>query len=163
MSETSPDRHLSTGSIPQELLVSVPGLELCRRIISGELPQARMAKTMNFAMTEAEAGRVVFRGIPLEQHRNPTGVIHGGWAATILDSALGCCVWTQVPVGKLYTTAEFKVNLIRPLTENSGELICEAQVVHLGRRLCISQGTLKTTDGKLVAYGTETCAVFEPA
>ena len=148
--------------IPQELLLTESGLDLCHRMIAGELPPPPMGGTMNFRMAEAEAGRVVFRGTPLERHLTPAGVIHGGWAATILDSALGCCVWTQVPVGKAYTTAEFKVHLVRPLTPQTGELICEAKVVHMGRSLATCEGTLKTPEGKLVAHGTETCAIYDP-
>ena len=149
-------------AIPQELLLTEPGLSLCRKMIAGELPPPPMGRTMNFRMSEVEDGRVVFTGKPLERHLNPSGVIHGGWAATILDSALGCCVWTRVPVGMAYTTAEFKVNLIRPLMPQGSELICEASIVHMGRSLAISEGTLKTTDGKLIAHGTETCAIFNP-
>ena len=157
----SEDQMVAT--IPREMLLTQPGLDLCHRMIAGELPPPPMGKTMNFRMTEAEEGRVVFRGSPLEQHLNPSGVIHGGWAATILDSALGCCVWTRVPVGLAYTTAEFKVNLVRPMSPKTGEVICEARVVHMGRSIATCEGTLKTLEGKLVAHGTETCAIFDPA
>lgn len=149
-------------AIPPHTLLSEPGLDLCRKMIAGELPPPPMGKTMNFRMTEVEEGRVVFTGRPLERHLNPSGVIHGGWAATILDSALGCCVWTKVPVGFAYTTAEFKVNLVRPMSPDTGEVLCEARIVHMGRSLATAEGTLKTPEGKLIAHGTETCAIFDP-
>ena len=154
------DSEEKTAFIDPELLMTVSGLELCRRMIAGELPPPPMAKLMNFRMAEADEGRVVFRGMPLLEHYNPSGVVHGGWAGTILDSALGCCVWTKVPVGLAYTTAEFKVNLVRPMTDKTGEVVCEANVIHMGRTLATCEGTLKTVDGKLLAHGTETCAIF---
>jgi len=150
------------GTIDPQTLISTSGLELCRKIIAGELPAPPMGKLMNFGMCEAEEGRIVFRGIPQLEHYNPTGVVHGGWAGAILDSALGCCVWTKVPVGLAYTTAEFKVNLVRPITDQTGECVCEAKVIHMGRSIATSEGTLKTKDGKLLAHGTETCAIFKP-
>jgi len=156
------DETQKFGSIPMELLSSVQGLELCKRMIAGELPAPTMARAMNFHMAEAEEGRVVFHGRPLDEHCNPNGVVHGGWAGAIMDSALGCCVWTKVPVGLAYTTAEFKVHLVRPITEKTGDVFAEARVVHMGRKIATSEGTLKTADGKLLAHGTETCAIFNP-
>ena len=148
-------------SIPYELLVSKPGLELMEMMIAGELPRPPMSGKMNFFLAEAGDGYAAFRGTPLREHYNPAGVVHGGWAATILDSALGCCVWSKMPAGKAYTTAGFKVNLVRPITDQTGEVICEANVIHVGRSLATSEGTLKTVDGKLLAHGVETCAIFE--
>lgn len=157
------DEDQKTDFIDKKLLMTVSGLELCQRMLEGELPPPPMAKLMNFRMTEAEEGRVVFRGVPLLEHYNPAGVVHGGWAGTILDSALGCCVWTKVPVGLAYTTAEYKVNLVRPITDKTGEVVCEARVIHMGRTLATCEGTLRTVSGKLLAHGTETCAIFDPA
>lgn len=150
------------GSIPIETILSTSGLELTRKIIAGELPAPSMGKALNFHLAEADEGRVVFRGSPLSEHYNPAGSVHGGWASAILDSSLACCVWTMVPVGFFHTTAEFKVNLIRPMTEETGEVICEGRVIHMGRKIATSEATLKTLDGKLIAHGTETCAIFDP-
>ncbi len=150
------------GVISPEKLMTVSGLDLARQIIAGELPAPTMAKALNFRMTEADEGRVVFRGSPLDEYYNPAGTVHGGWAGAILDSSLACCVWTMVPVGMAYTTAEFKVNLIRPMTEAIGEVVCEGRVIHMGRKLATSEGTIKTLEGKLIAHGTETCAIFDP-
>lgn len=162
MSEKLHTDGLKFGAIPAHDLMTKSGLELCHEMIAGKQPRPPMAQNMNFVMTEAEAGWVIFRGTPLLDHYNPAGVVHGGWAATILDSALGCCVWTMVPIGKAYTTAEFKVNLIRPMTDKTGEVICEGKVIHMGRKLATCEGTLKTVDGKLLAHGTETCAIYDP-
>ena len=150
------------GTIPPERLLTTAGLDLIHEMIAGKLPGPPMSKLMNFRLAEAEEGRVVFRGIPGKEHYNPGGVVHGGWAGAIMDSALGCCVWTQTPIGMAYTTAEFKVHLVRPITDQTGEVICEAHVVHMGRKLATSEATLKTLDGKLLAHGTETCAIFNP-
>ncbi|MEM7291302.1 MAG: PaaI family thioesterase [Pseudomonadota bacterium] len=156
------DEENGFGHIGTKLLLTTPGLELCERMISGELPPPPMSRLMNFRMSEVEEGRVVFKGTPLREHYNPAGVVHGGWASTILDSALGCCVWTMVPVGMVYTTAEYKVHLVRAITDKTGEVFAEAKVVHMGRKLATSEATLKTADGKLLAHGTETCAVYDP-
>ena len=156
------DQDQKFGSIPLETITSTSGLVLARQIITGELPAPSMGKALNFRMAEADEGRVVFKGTPLDEHYNPAGTVHGGWASAILDSSLACCVWTMVPVGMFYTTAEFKVNLIRPMTDKTGEVICEGRVIHMGRKLATSEATIKTQDGKLIAHGTETCAIFDP-
>lgn len=156
----SPDQAF--GSIPPERLLTTSGLDLCHEMIAGKLPAPPMAKQMNFHMSEAGEGTCTFRGTPLRDHYNPAGVVHGGWAGAILDSALGCCVWTQIPVGKGYGTIEFKVHLVRPITDKTGECLCEAKVVHLGKSFATSEATLKTADGKLLAHGTETCAIYDP-
>ena len=149
-------------SIPPELLMTKSGIELMRSMIAGDLPAPPMSKKMNFRLSEVDEGSAIFRGTPLRDHYNPAGVVHGGWAATIMDSALGCCVWTKVPAGLAYTTAEFKVHLVRPITDNTGEVICEGRVIHMGRKIATSEATLKTVDGKLLAHGSETCAIYDP-
>ena len=150
------------GVIPPERLISTSGLELMREMIAGKLPAPPISKLVNSALVEVEPGRAVFHALPGLEHYNPAGVVHGGWAGTILDSALGCCVWTQVPVGMAYTTAEYKVHLVRPITDKTGEVICEGTVVHMGRKLATAQATLKTLEGKLLAHATTTCAVYDP-
>lgn len=151
------------GSIPQDTMLSTSGLILLKKIVKGELPQPTISKAMNFYMAEASEGRMVFRGAPLDEHYNPAGTVHGGWYAAILDSALFCCVWTKVPIGQFATTVEIKVNLIRPMTQATGEVISEANVVHIGRTIATSEATLKTPDGKLIAHGTSTCAIIDPS
>ena len=148
------------GTIPLDHVRSHSGMELFGMMLAGELPPPPIARTMNMMLSEVEKGRVVFRGTPLFDHYNPLGTVHGGWAATILDSALGCCVHTMLPAGIAYTTVEFKVNLVRPLFHDSGPVVCEGKVIHFGRTIATSEATLKTLDGKLIAHGTETCAIF---
>jgi len=147
-------------SLPIDKVAKHSGLELLNMMIAGELPAPPMAKAFNFILSEAEAGRVVFRGIPLADFYNPLGTIHGGWPAAILDSSLGCCVHSMLPAGMAYTTIEFKVNLVRPLFDHTGEVFCEGNVIHMGRTIATSEATLKTSEGKLIAHGTETCAIF---
>jgi uncharacterized protein (TIGR00369 family) len=160
MSEKMIPDHVEAGTIPLARLHDTPGIDLFREMLAGKLPPAHIAKLMNFTLADVDDGMALFRGRPLLEHYNPAGSVHGGWMATLLDSALGCCVMTKLPAGTGYTTIEFKVNLIRPLFANSGEVVCEARVVHMGRTTAVSEGTLKTADGKLVATGTETCAIF---
>ncbi|WP_274629466.1 PaaI family thioesterase [Arvimicrobium flavum] len=154
---------LGVGTIPHEDLERYTGLELLQRIVDGKYPAPPMAAALSFALTEVSEGRAVFRGLPGVNHLNPLGAVHGGWAATILDSSLGCCVQTTLARGEAYTTAEFKVNLTRPITPKTGEVICEGRVVHRGRTLAVSEATLKDRDGKLLAFGTETCSIFPAA
>lgn len=155
--------RLGLGTIPFADLASHAGLDLLRRLIAGEYPSPPIAGTLNFTLTEADPGRAVFRGLPNERHLNPLGGVHGGWAATIMDSALACAVHTTLQIGEAYTTAEFKVNLVRPITPKTGEVICEGRVVHRGRTLAVSEASLKDLAGKLLAFGTETCSIFPAA
>ena len=148
------------GTVPSELAMQHDGIEIFARMLAGEIPPPPMARTLNFTLTEAEKGRAVFRGIPMFEHYNPLGTVHGGWPATILDSALGCAVQTMLPKGIGYTTVEFKVNLVRPMFETTGEVVCEGTVIHMGRTIATSEATLKNAEGKLIAHGTETCAIF---
>ena len=121
-----------------------------------------MTELLDLRMVEVEKGRVVFRAVPTEAHYNGMGVVHGGLAATLLDSALGCAINSMMPAGKRFTTLELKVNLTRPLTREVGPLRCEAKVVHVGGRTATSEGRITDRNGKLYAHGTTTCIVVEP-
>ncbi|MDR7223130.1 PaaI family thioesterase [Aminobacter aminovorans] len=154
---------LGLGTIPHEDVHLYPGNELLQRVVDGLYPAPPIAAAMNFGLTEVEAGRAVFRGLPGDRHLNPLGSVHGGWAATLLDSALGCAVHSTLDKGEAYTTVEFKVNLTRPITPKTGEVVCEGRVIHKGRTLAVSEATLKDKDGKLLAFGTETCSIFPVA
>lgn len=153
-------RPLGLGTIPHADLLKYSGLELLQRIVDGKYPAPPIAAVMNFSLTEVGEGRAVFRGVPNDNHLNPLGGVHGGWAATIMDSSLACCVQTTLAKGEAYTTAEFKVNLTRPITPKTGEVVCEGRVVHRGKTLAVSEATLKDSQGKLLAFGTETCSIF---
>jgi uncharacterized protein (TIGR00369 family) len=137
------------------------GLEDFRRMIAGDFPPPPMLALLGITLIEADEGRVVFTGTVDEKHYNGMGVAHGGYAATLLDSSLGCCINTLMPPGKCFTTLELKVNLTRPLTRDVGPLFCEAKVVHLGGRTATSEGRIVDRGGKLYAHGTTTCIVVE--
>lgn len=154
---------LGLGTIPHEDVHLFSGRELLQRVVDGLYPAPPIAGVMNFTVTEVDEGRVVFRGVPNGRHLNPLGTVHGGWAATILDSALGCAVHSTLARGEAYTTVEFKVNLTRPITPDTGEVVCEGRVIHKGRTLAVSEATLKDSNGKLLAFGTETCSIFPVA
>jgi uncharacterized protein (TIGR00369 family) len=149
-----------SGCVPPADMRNRAATDIFADMLAGKYPVAPIAKTLNFKLTEVSDGFAEFRGVPLVEHYNPAGSVHGGWTATLLDSALGCCVHTKVPAGMAYTTIEFKVNLLRPMFEDTGEVICQGRVLHFGRTTAVSEATLKTADGKLIAIGTETCAIF---
>ena len=148
------------GTVPLAALARDGGLKAMLDLMAGIHPAPSMSATLRFGLDEVEEGRVVFRGLPTDEHLNPLGTVHGGWAATIMDSALGSAVMTTLKSGEAYTTVEFKVNLVRPLLPGMGEVFCEGRVVHRGRTLATSEASLKDRNGKLLAHGTETCAIF---
>ncbi|MHB2265765.1 PaaI family thioesterase [Aliihoeflea sp. PC F10.4] len=148
------------GTIPHEDVEHYTGLELLSRVVAGEYPAPSIAARMNFGLVEAEEGRVVFKGMPGARHFNPLGSVHGGWAATVLDSALGCAIHTLLGKGEGYSTVEMKVNYLRPISDKTGIVTCEGKVVNKGRTLAVSEARMTDENGKLLAIGTETCAIF---
>jgi len=140
---------------------AMPGLEFLRAIRDGELPTAPIQDLMGFQLVEVEEGRVAFRSTPGKQHYNPIGVVHGGFSATLLDSAMGASVHSTLPLGSAYTTLETKFNLVRAITADSGSVLAEGRVVHRGSRVATAEGSVvRESDGKLVAHGTSTCLVL---
>ena len=148
------------GAVPLADAMKYSGLELLQRLIAGEYPAPPIAGLMNFILTDISAGKAVFEGLPGESHLNPLGGVHGGWAATIMDSALGCCVHSTLEPGEGYATVELKVNLTRPITPRTGLVTCTGTVVNRGRTIAVSEARLTDKDGKLLAFGTETCSIF---
>jgi uncharacterized protein (TIGR00369 family) len=137
------------------------GLEALRAIGEGRLPPPPIAALMGFEPVEVEEGRAVFAATPEEFHYNPIGVVHGGLAATLLDSAMGCAVQTTLPAGMGYTTLEVKVNYARPMTRDTGRVLAEATVIHRGRTVATAEGRLIAEgSGKLLAHSTTTCLIF---
>ncbi|HYE66447.1 MAG TPA: PaaI family thioesterase [Pyrinomonadaceae bacterium] len=136
------------------------GLEYLQKIIAGELPRPPIGVLMNFSLVELSEGRAAFAVEPAEYHYNPIGVVHGGLAATLLDSAMGCAIHSKLPAGVGYTTLEVKVNFVRPMTAETGRVRCEAEVIHLGGRTATAEGRILDQDGKLYAHGTTTCLIF---
>jgi uncharacterized protein (TIGR00369 family) len=139
---------------------SMAGIDFLRAIRDGDLPAAPIAVLLGFRLTEVEPGHVVFECTPGEQHYNPIGVVHGGLAMTLLDSAMGCCVQTRMPAGSGYTTLEAKTNLVRAITDKTGPLRAIGKVVHVGGRIATAQGRLEDVSGKLYAHATTTCIVL---
>jgi uncharacterized protein (TIGR00369 family) len=138
------------------------GIDYFRKMLAGEFPRPAMLELLDIRLAEVEEGRVVFVAVADERFYNGTGVAHGGFAATLLDTALGCAINSTMPVGRRFTTLELKVNLTRPLTREAGTVRCEARVVHVGGRTAVSEGRIVDTNGKLYAHGTTTCIVVEP-
>lgn len=151
---------IEVGTIPPEIMASKSGLEAFEMMLRGEIPPPPMARTLNFVLTKATRGEVEFRGIPLYDFYNPGGAIHGGWPAAILDSALGCAIHTMIEPGTGFGTVELSVNLVRPIFEGTGEVICTAKVLHFGRQIATSEAKLVDAKGKLLAHGKTTCAVY---
>ncbi|QPP08195.1 PaaI family thioesterase [Streptomyces bathyalis] len=138
-----------------------PGLELVRLGLEGHLPQAPICGTLGFRLVEAEEGRAVFEGEPGEHLFNPMGTVHGGFLATLLDSALGTAVMTTLPAGRAYTTVQLGVNLVRPVFGDTPTLRCEGTTLHVGRTTATAEARVTgAADGRLYAHGTTTCAVF---
>ncbi|MCB1997044.1 MAG: PaaI family thioesterase [Burkholderiaceae bacterium] len=137
------------------------GLEVLQAMLAGELPYAHIAETLDFGLVSVAPGEAVFQGMPQRKHLNPMGGVHGGWYATLLDSALGCAVHTLMPAGRGYTTAELSVNIVRGASPAQGPLRAMAKVLHCGRQLATAEGRIVGPDGKLYAHGTTTCLVFE--
>jgi len=142
-------------------VVGKTGLEMLQAMLRAEIPYAAIAKTLNFQIIEVSPGRAVFQGKPLPEHLNPLGTIHGGWFATLLDSALGCAIHTMMPAGRAYTTAELGVNLVKALTPRVERVRAEGKVVHCGRQLATAEARLVGPDGTLYAHATTTCLVFD--
>ena len=120
---------------------------------------APLGVLLGFRLTEVGDGFVVFSGMPAADYYNPANVIHGGWAAAVLDSALGCAVQTRLEAGVSYSTIELKVNYVRPMTEKTGEVLCRGEVIHVGRRTATSHARLVDTSGRLYAHGSCTCMI----
>ena len=148
------------GVVTPEALASHDGLGFLRAIIAGELPQPPISELLGFHLIEADKGRAVFEGVPEFRHYNPIGTVHGGFAATLLDSAAGCAVFSTLLKGEAWTTLEIKVNFVRPLSKDTGSVRAEGRIIHRGRNLATSDGELKDRAGKLYAHATTTCMIF---
>ena len=151
----------SSGLARMEQLAGKSGREILEAMMSGELPYPPMNETMNMTLLEVGNGYAVFQGIPLPQHYNPLGTVHGGWFASLLDSALGCAVQTTLPAGRSYTTAELSINIVRPASHKTGPLRATGRLIHGGGRLATAEARIEDEQGKLYAHATTTCFVFD--
>lgn len=148
------------GVVPIEQVRAIDGLTLFKGLVEGRFPAPPIAKVLGFTVTEVEFGRVVFAYTPVYDHYNPLGTVHGGIAATLLDSVMGCCVHTTLKAGVGYTTVEIKVNYVRAMTDKTGPVTVEGKVINVGSRIATSEGKLYDGAGKLLAHGTTTCLIF---
>ena len=140
---------------------TMAGIDYMRAIVAGELPPPPIAVTMRLRPIELEEGRVVFEGEPGEEHYNPIGVVHGGYAATLLDSALGCAVHTTLPAGQGYTSLGLEAKFVRPISRDTGRVLCEANVIYRGRKQATAEAKLTAAaSGKLLAHGQATLMIL---
>ncbi len=139
----------------------VSGIEFLRAIAEGRLPQPPIGRTMGYRLAEVGEGWARFEIEPGEHLYNPIGMVHGGVASTLLDSAMACAIQSTLPAGTVYTTIELKINLIRAIQANSGKLIAEGRIINVGRKIGVADGTLKDSAGKLYAHGTTTCLILQ--
>ena len=139
---------------------SMAGLEFMTELIEGTTPPPPILALMNLRAVSAEFGRVEFSCTPDESHYNPIGTVHGGYVCTVLDSVLGCAVQTTLPQGQGYTSLEIKVNYLRPVTVDTGELVAVGTVTKPGRRAAFAEGTVTDAQGRLVATASGTLLVF---
>jgi uncharacterized protein (TIGR00369 family) len=146
---------------PREQVAGRSGMEVFEAIFAGELPPAPIGDTLDFVPIHMAPGEAVFQGRPQRRHYNPLGTVHGGWFATLLDSAVGCAIHATLPAGKGFTTLELKVNMVRPLTDGVPLVRAEGKVIHAGRQVATAEGRIVGPDGKLYAHATTTCLIFD--
>lgn len=139
---------------------TLTGYQLIKGILDGIFPVPPISKVLNFHLTEIDSGRAVFTGQPSLDYYNPIGSVHGGYAATLLDSCMGCAVHTTLPAGVGYTTLEIKISFIRPIREDSGPLKAEGKVISVGKRIGTAEGRIFDAQNRLYAHGTTTCLIF---
>lgn len=150
----------SAGLLSIEKVRALAGIDLFKGLCDGSLPMAPMFQAMGFHITDVSVGSLAFTYEPTPRHYNPLGTVHGGIAAALLDSAMGCSIHTMLKPGLGYTTLEIKVNYVRPMTEKTGPVRALGRVISMGSRIATSEGRVTDTSGKLLAHGTTTCMIF---
>jgi uncharacterized protein (TIGR00369 family) len=158
--ETVTEADAGFGVVPLEQVRALDGLSLFKGLMEGRFPAPPIARVLGFEVAEVERGRVVFTYTPVFDHYNPLGTVHGGVAATLLDSVMGCCVHTTLEAGVGYTTVEIKVNYVRAMTDKTGPVRVEGKVINVGSRIATAEGRLHDKEGRLLAHGTTTCLIF---
>ena len=149
------------GTVSAEQRRALGGLAFVQGLVDGSLPLNTIAQTLGYDVSEAESGRVVVTLVPNDSHLNPSGTVHGGLAAILLDSAMGLAIWSTLEKGLGQTTLEFKISLIRPITPGMGVIRAEGTVLNRGRRVGTAEGRITDERGRLLAHGTATCLIFE--
>ena len=155
------DQPSSFGVVSPAVLASMSGLDFVRKMFAGDLPQPPIMENVGPFDSSAEHGRVVFHSVPGIRHYNPIGSVHGGYAAILMDSAMGLAVHSTLPPGSGYTTLEFKISFIRGMSETTGTIRTEGKVLNVGRRAGTAEARITDNKGRLLAHATTTCLVFE--
>jgi uncharacterized protein (TIGR00369 family) len=149
------------GTVSADEQKEMSGLEFVQGLADGTLPLNTIARTLGYDITEAESGRVVATAEPKDTHLNPAGTVHGGLAATMLDSCMGLAIQSTLEKGLGSTTLEFKMSFVRPITPETGLIKAEGKVISRGRRVGTAEGRVTDTKGRLLVHGTTTCLIFE--
>ena len=149
------------GTVSEEQRKTMSGLEFVQGLADGTLPLNTIARTLGYDVAEVASGRVVVTAEPNDTHLNPAGTVHGGLAATLLDSCMGLAIWSTLEKGLSQTTLEFKISLIRPITPETGLIQAVGIVLNRGRRIGIAEGRITDSNGRLLAHGTTTCLIFD--
>jgi uncharacterized protein (TIGR00369 family) len=149
------------GTVSVDRQKEMSGLEFVQGLVDGTLPLNTIAQTLGYDITEAERGRVVVTVEPSDIHLNPAGTVHGGLAATMLDSCMGLAVQSTLEKGVDSTTLEFKISFVRPITLETGPIKAEGTVISRGRRVGTAEGRVIDGKGRLLVHGTTTCLIFE--
>jgi uncharacterized protein (TIGR00369 family) len=149
------------GTVSAERQKQMSGLEFIQGLVDGTLPLNTIARTLGYDVTEAVSGRVVVTAEPSDIHLNPAGTVHGGLAATLLDSCMGLAIQSTLEKGVSQTTLEFKTSLLRPITPETGVIKAEGIVLSRGRRVGTAEGRVTDDEGRLLAHGTTTCLIFQ--
>lgn len=150
------------GVVPAQEARAMDGLAIMQALLAGRFPYPPIAETLDFFLVAVRKGEAVFQGTPQFAHLNPMGTVHGGWYATLLDSAVGCAVQSMLEAGQGYTTAELSVKLVRGARLDGGPLRAIGTVLHCGRQLATAEGRIVDAEGRLYAHATTTCLVFTP-
>lgn len=148
------------GLIPPQDLARLSGIEVLQGMLAGRYPMPPIQEASGFTLSEIEPGRAVFDGMPQRVFYNPISTVHAGWTTTVLDSAMACAVWSTLEAGLLFTTMEFKVSLVRPVTVETGEIRAEANLLSRGKRAATAEARMTDRAGKLLAHATTTCIIY---
>jgi uncharacterized protein (TIGR00369 family) len=154
-------RLMAPGAAPRTQVFGLTGMQVFEAIFAGELPPAPIGETLDFVAIHVEHGAAVFQGRPQRRHYNPLDTVHGGWIATLLDSAVGCSIHSTLAAGKGFTTLELKVNMVRALSDKVPLVRAEGKIIHVGRQVATAEGRIVGPDGKLYAHATTTCLIFD--
>jgi len=149
------------GTVSNDRQKAMTGLAFVQGLADGSLPLNTIARTLGYDITDAADGRVTVTAEPNSDHLNPAGTVHGGFAATLLDSCMGLAIQSTLEQGLGQTTVEFKISLVRPITPETGTITAEGVVLNRGRRIGTAEGRITDAKGRLLAHGTTTCLIFE--